>query len=251
MKKFDKRGISTSERIPVLLTSAITATAPFTKITDASNRVAATLRALCRWMSLCVDTDFVLCDGSGYDLNRDLKSFRGIDPSRVEVIVFENDRDQVSLRGKGYGEGEIVKYALENSTTLKSAASFAKCTGKLWVDNYWSCRKAYNGIAGFSHFGFLNVTAVDTRFFIVQKDFFQIKLLSSYTQCDDARGKYLENVYLDALAGVGKKQWMLSVYPSIRGLSGTTGEEYQCGVAKRVGKNLAIQLLTTRESLGR
>jgi hypothetical protein len=248
MNEFGKRKLSMSERIPILLTSAITATAPFTKVTDAAERIAATLRALSRWMTLCSDTDFVLCDGSGYDLSRDLKSCRSIDPARIEMIAFENDRDEVRLKGKGHGEGEIVRYALENSMTLKSARSFAKCTGKLWVDNYWSCRKAYNGMAGFSYFGFLKVTAVDTRFFIVQKDFFQVNLSTSYTRCDDARGKYLENVYLDSLAEVGQKRWMLSVYPSIRGLSGTSGKEYQCSAVKRIGKNLAIQLLMTRES---
>ncbi len=235
-------------RLPILLTSAITATAPFTKITDPFARATATLRALSRWMILCKDTDFVLCDGSGYELDRDFEAWPAIERSRIEVLAFENDRDQVRLKGKGYGEGEIIRYALSNSATLKSAASFAKCTGKLWVDNYGSCRKAYNGIAGFSHFGFLKLTAIDTRFFIVQKDFFQAHLMPSYIRCDDSRGRYLENVYLDSLSVIDKKRWMLAVYPRIRGLSGTSGEEYGTNTLKRVGKNLAIRMLLAKSS---
>jgi hypothetical protein len=237
-----------NERLPILLTSAVTATAPFTKITDPSKRAAATVRALSKWMALCKDTDFVLCDGSGYDLTRDLEGWPAIDRSRIEVLTFENDRDQVGLKGKGHGEGEIIRYALSNSATLKSAASFAKCTGKLWVDNYGSCRKVYNGIAGFSHFGFLKLIAIDTRFFIVQKDFFEAHLMLSYIWCDDSRGRYLENVYLDSLSGIDRKHWMLPVYPRIRGLSGTSGEEYGTNTLKRAGKNLAIRLLLARSS---
>jgi hypothetical protein len=236
------------ERIPILLTSAVTAAAPFTKITDPSARAEATLRALSIWMTLCKDTNFVLCDGSGYDLSRDLESWPAIDPSRVEVLAFENDRDQVRLKGKGHGEGEIIRHALDHSATLKSAASFAKCTGKLWVENYHSCRKSYNGIAGFSHFGFLNVTAVDTRFFIVLKDFFATHLLLSYTRCDDARGYYLEHAYLDSLNNIDRKRWMLPVYPRTRGLSGTSGDEYRSSTLKRVGKDLAIRMLLARSS---
>jgi hypothetical protein len=236
------------ERIPILLTSAVTATAAFTKITDPSARAGATLRALSKWMTLCKDTNFVLCDGSGYDLSRDLEGWPAIDRSRVEVFAFENDRDQVRLKGKGHGEGEIMRHALDHSATLKSASSFAKCTGKLWVENYHSCRKSYNGIAGFSHFGFLNVTAVDTRFFIVQKDFFKTHLLLSYTRCDDSCGFYLEHAYLYSLNNIDRKRWMLPVYPTIRGLSGTSGEEYRSSTLKRVGKNLAIRMLLARSS---
>ena len=236
------------ERIPILLTSAVTATAPFTKITDPSTRAQATLRALSQWMTLCKDTNFVLCDGSGYDLSRDIEGWPAIDHSRVEVLAFENDRNQVSLKGKGHGEGEIIRHALDHSVTLKSATSFVKCTGKLWVENYHSCRKTYNGIAGFSHFGFLNLMAVDTRFFIVQKDFFKTHLLLSYTRCDDSRGYYLEHVYLDSLNNIDRKRWMLQVYPRTRGLSGTSGEEYRSSTLKRVGKNLAIRMLLAGRS---
>lgn len=251
MSQFSAGQLTTGERLPILLTSAINATAPFTKISNVSQRVAATLRALVNWRALCPDTDFVLCDGSGYDLSREVSAAdRSAGSSRTEILCFENDRDQVRDKGKGHGEGEIIKYALENSSTLKSAPSFAKCTGKLWVENYWSCRTAYNGIAGFSYFGFLKVVAVDTRFFIVQRQFFQDKLLGSYTQCDDPLGKYLENVYLDALQSTRRKNWMLPVYPIIRGLSGTSGQEYRHDFFKQAGKNLAIRLLRRKAHSG-
>ena len=194
---------------------------------------------------MCRDTQFVFCDGSGYDVTRDLEASGVIDTSRIEVVTFENDRGEVLAKGKGYGEGQITKYALENSAILKAATSFAKCTGKLWVDNYWSCRRSYNGTAGFSYFGFLSIHAIDTRFFIARKDFFNEMLRESYVNCDDSRGKFLENVYLDALSATDRRTWLLPVFPRIRGLSGTSGEEYQSSAFKQIGKDLAIRVLRT------
>jgi hypothetical protein len=234
---------SRDERLPILLTSAIRVAAPFTKLSDTPERMAATIRALSYWMTMCRDAEFVLCDGSGFDLSRELAAAPSIDIQRVEVITFENDRDEVKTKGKGYGEGQITKYALEHSSILNSAKSFAKCTGKLWVDNFWSCRRAYNGTAGFTFFGFRSVVAVDTRFFIVRKDFFEENLLESYVGCDDSRGKFLENVYLDSLDTVDRKRWMLTVFPQIRGISGTSGKEYRSSRLKQLGKTLAVRVL--------
>jgi hypothetical protein len=201
------------------------------------------MRAISHWMALCRDTQFVFCDGSGFDLSSDIRAVGAIDTSRIEVMAFENDRDKVKSKGKGHGEGEIIKYALVNSSILRSAQSFAKCTGKLWVENFWSCRRSYNGIAGFSHFGFLSPAAIDTRFFIVRKDFFQETLSEAYVNCDDADGKYLENIYLASLDNINRRRWMLPVYPRIRGLSGTSGKEYRSSIVKQLGKNFAIRVL--------
>jgi hypothetical protein len=230
-------------RLPVLLTSAINVAAPFTQLSDVPGRMAATIRSISRWLQLCRHTEFVFCDGSGFDVSRDFKASGTIDTTRIEFITFENDREQVRARGKGYGEGQITKYALENSSILKAAKSFAKCTGKLWVDNFSSCRQAYNGTAGFSYFGFLSVHAVDTRFFIVDKEFFHENLLNRYVDCDDSRGKYLENVYLDSLSKIDRRAWMLRLYPTIRGQSGTSGRAYRSDVIKQLGKNVAIRVL--------
>jgi len=205
--------------------------------------MAATIESTSNWLRLCRETEFVFCDGSGFDVSGEFKASGTIDTTRIEFITFENDREQVRAKGKGYGEGQITKYALENSSILKSAPSFAKCTGKLWVDNFRSCRQVYNGTAGFSYFGFLSMHAVDTRFFIVDKHFFRENLLDSFALCDDSRGKYLENVYLESLDKIDRRAWLLAVYPTILGISGTSGRPYHNDRIKQLGKNLAIRVL--------
>ncbi len=243
MSKQNMVGQPRAEAIPILLTSAVRPTAPLTGMSDIQARLAATIQALVAWMSICPRNHFVLCDGSDFDLTAELRTVRGIDQERLEIVTFLNDQHHVRAKGKGFGEGEIIKYALAHSSKLKSADSFAKCTGKLWVENFAACAKAYNGMAGFSYFGFLRVLAVDTRFYIVQRSFYESKLLECHTHCDDPRGIYLENVFYGSLMDMERRAWMLPVYPTVCGISGTSGTEDRSGLIKRLGKNLAIQVL--------
>jgi hypothetical protein len=46
----------------------------------------------------------------------------------LEQISYCQNEDLIKLRGKGYGEGELINFALKNSTFLKSEESFFKCT---------------------------------------------------------------------------------------------------------------------------
>ena len=38
-------------------------------------------------------------------------------------------------QGKGYGEGEIIEYALKNSAFLHSEREFIKLTGRITIEN--------------------------------------------------------------------------------------------------------------------
>ena len=42
----------------------------------------------------------------------------------VEQISYYQDEQQLRLKGKGYGEGELLSFALENSITLGTVDRF-------------------------------------------------------------------------------------------------------------------------------
>ena len=54
----------------------------------------------------------------------------------VEQIHYLQDNDSVLSKGKGYGEGALIKFAIQNSALLKRADSFFKCTGKVYCRNF-------------------------------------------------------------------------------------------------------------------
>ena len=58
----------------------------------------------------------VFCENSGYKFNLDIVDNEAKNAGkRFEYITFIADTDRVVKMGKGYGEGEIIDYALTNS----------------------------------------------------------------------------------------------------------------------------------------
>ena len=54
----------------------------------------------------------------------------------VEQISYCQNEELIKSKGKGYGEGELIKFAIENSIFLKSEINFFKCTGKVYCRNF-------------------------------------------------------------------------------------------------------------------
>ena len=128
---------------PLLLTSCVTVSAPFTQITDQTIRVELTIQSIQKWLCIANDLKIVICDGSNYDFSAIVAD--NFPYHAIECLSFNNDTESVAKHGKGYGEGEIIKYALAHSTFLNEADYFAKCTSKMWVNNFLECHNYWNG----------------------------------------------------------------------------------------------------------
>jgi hypothetical protein len=214
---------------PILITSAIKASALLTSLVDTEKRLSLLANSLHLWAAIGV-RQIVVCDGSTVDISIELSRF--IDCSalscQIELLGFVNSISHVSRLGKGYGEGEIVKHALAHSKLIAKSDYFVKCTGKLFVANYLSVIKGFRGEFGCSFGGqILLPQYVDTRFYIASKDFFVRNLAEVYISVNDPFGIYLENVYFAVLMHSGLSRWMLGHRPRFVGISGTTGEAYK------------------------
>lgn len=237
--------IRTARDIPLLITCAINASAPRTRLVDQQERLRCTLDALAEWMTLDVFQRIVVCDGSGYDLSADVGRLAASRRSTIsfEFLSFQNDTNLVTRLGKGYGEGEIVRHALENSRLLTGAESFAKCTGKLWVSNAAACARHYNGHAAFNLAGGLVPKYVDTRFYLCSRRFYEARLGGCHHSVDENRGQYLEHRFLDALKGPHLYRNSIFPMPVIRGISGSMGVEHQSSRMNNVVKNVRNVIL--------
>lgn len=214
--------------IPLLITCAIRASAPRTKLADQRERLRCTLDAVAAWVTLNVFARIVICDGSGYDLSADvtrLAASRG-SATMFEFLSFNNDTNLVTRLGKGYGEGEIVRHALHESRLLADAPSFAKCTGKLWVSNAAACVRHYNGVAAFNLAGGLVPKYVDTRFYLCSRHFYEARLGTCHHAVDENHGRYLERCFMDSLKGTHLYRNATRPTPVIRGVSGSMGVEH-------------------------
>lgn len=232
--------------VPVLITSAINVSAANTVLTDANIRLDLTLKSIDHWRSTPGTSHIIVCDGSGFDLGPHIDKL-STTPTGVgcEVMSFTNDLAGVKTKGKGYGEGEIVNYALQHSQVLKGASHFAKCTGKLWVENFASCLNGFNGLAAFDFRGNFKPSQIDTRFYIVNKDFYVANMGELHHSVDDSNGFYLEHAFRDALQTRALSSYVMYPTPRIRGMSGSMGvlhETSRTKAALRDCRSLMIKL---------
>ncbi|WP_314138474.1 hypothetical protein [Buttiauxella noackiae] len=210
--------------IPIIVTSCINPNAPLTKLQDPKIRIDVTIDAL---KKICKHADnIVFCDGSAFDISAELKKHPEFDNKNIEVLFFKNDTKSVEMFGKGFGEGEIVNYAVEHSEYIHSSTCFAKLTSKLYVDNLQKCLKAFNSTGFFVPVPSFREEMIDTRFYIVDKNFYNKNLKKVYKKVRDLEGIYLEHVFYDVLIKLDKHKYVARVMPIIRGVSGTFNTNY-------------------------
>lgn len=86
-------------------------------------------------LNSCFDI-IIFGENSAYFYNdKILKEMAFSKRKEFEWLSFLGDQDMVLKRGKGYGEGEIIKYVLLNSKFKSDITCFFKVTGRLQVVN--------------------------------------------------------------------------------------------------------------------
>lgn len=216
------------KNIPVLITSAAQPNAPFTALNDSKKRIDFTIESLKQWALISPGLDIVICDGSGYDFEKLISATPLLKTLNVEVLHFYNDLEMVKSKGKGYGEGEIIAYALNHSDLLNESDTFSKCTAKYWVNNFQECVASHQKNISIEKYYdskySLRYQACDTQFYIVEKDFYLKKLLNSHKTSNDFQSYFLEHAFakeiiLNKITGTEFK-----IKPLVFGISGTTGD---------------------------
>jgi len=238
---------------PVLLTSCVIVSDHSVNLKDKDSRIGLTLQSIEKWLAIEPSLRLVICDGSNYD-------FTGIILNRfpnanIECLFFQNDTRSVRIYGKGYGEGEIVNYAIANSVYLREFDYFAKCTAKLWVDNFLDCFASWNGIflcKGFFSdvFSFKRTqfTYVDTRFYIVNKSFYLKYFASAYLKVGGEHGLSLEHCFRDVILANKLKGIMFNLPPVICGVGGGSGTYYKNNLKRRIKESIRLRIVKMNNS---
>jgi hypothetical protein len=119
---------------PLLLTAAITPGAvPFVAVADGQERATQYFCALISWLRSSSAKNIVLCENTATEVDFgvlvDLARSLGKD---LEILKFAGN-SEAQRYGKGYGEGKIIEYAVDNSRLLARATRFYKATGRLFL----------------------------------------------------------------------------------------------------------------------
>lgn len=125
------------EKIVLLLTGCIDPTKSVNniwhKLNDADLRLAQYLDAI-KYFVAMTDVPIVFVENSGYDLS-EIEFINNLKSSgRLEVFSYLASED-TRVKGKGYGEQDIIKYAIEHSVIIQSASYIVKITGRIKIKN--------------------------------------------------------------------------------------------------------------------
>jgi len=213
---------------------------PGVALANMQTRKSLTLSSIFEWLRVDPSLKIVICDGSNYDFTPEIRM--EFPNAQIECLRFENSQVEVEKYGRGFGEGEIIRFALEHSKFIQEAQCFAKCSAKLWVNNFEDCKKQWNGYwvckgvfeNVFSLNKSPNFSYIDTRFYIVSVDFYKTHLLNAHFSINKKSGFGLEQSFKLVFLNQQIEHAMFRSYPCIEGVGGGTGKSYKNSVFRRV-----------------
>ena len=169
----------------------------------------------------------VFTENSGTDISSRFED--SIKQGRLECLTFHGNHHKE--KGKGYGECEIIEYALDHSHLIQTAhgLSIAKITGRLIVRNinriirlhrfFFSCRTVFCSINS-------DLSFPDSRLIVAPIDFYRT-FLKSKDDINDSKGYFFEHALCDTLKRETNYPYVPFIFmPRIEGSSGSTGAVY-------------------------
>lgn len=171
----------------------------------------------------------VFCENSNYGVEKMevLYDLARENSALLELISFQGNEEKCRFHGKGYGEGEILKYVLENSTLACDEDYFVKITGRMKVMNISEIVSRLKNNK--TYFNVPNHTCrefYDTRIYAMPIARFKTCFIDAYRKVKDNEGVFLEHVYTEVLRENRIKVTNFPRYPRIIGVSGSTGMQY-------------------------
>lgn len=234
--------------VPVLLTSSVVVHDAGVALKDTQLRTELALDSVREWLRVAPGARLVLCDGSGHDFTPEVQAqFPG---AAIECLAFQNDISGVQRQGRGFGEGEIVRHAVEHSRFIAQDRAFAKCTSKLWVENYTEFMAYWNGHLlfkavfddVFSPWRPTRLAYIDTRFYVVSVDDYRAYFLDAHARVNREAGYGLEECFRDVIATQHLSGVLCRCAPVIEGVGGGTGSAYRNPLKRRLKERLRVAL---------
>lgn len=193
-----------------------------------------------RWLAArpCGIREFVFCENSGADLGdfEEIQKLFERQGLKLRLVSCETPAN-VSVPGKGWGEGWTVETALSKCPELNSSSGFYKLTGRYKLMNMHQVlkcvRRARNsedkpdficGSFQVTHKGPYSGTA----FFWTTGEFYKEKLMTAYRAVNDHSGVYLEHIFGSRLLELASayRIGVLPVSLILNGISGFSGRPF-------------------------
>ena len=212
------------------------------KLLDSNEREAQYIKSLEYYITKTNIKNIVFCENSNYKLKNDINKL--ISNKNFEFLSFEGNQEKSVRYGKGYGEGEIMQYAFENSKLISRTNYIAKVTGRLIVKNINTLVRFANQSNGY--FWFMGTSGgvqwVNTRFYMMPKKLY-MDVFIGYKEVDDRAGFDTELMFYHTIKNSQIEYRKFFVCPRIEGTSGTDGVKYNGSVYKNIIDTVKLHTL--------
>lgn len=216
------------------------------KLTNKNERIRQYKECLRYYINCSYIHKIVLCDNS--NVHREIFEqeiqLAKMKKKELEVMAFQGDTDEVLKLGKGYGEGEIVSYALKNSSLLAGDNYFIKLTGRLIflnIDQIVRKLDISNGTVYINNS--IGTNCIDSRIYGMPIEKYEAIFMDAYKNVDDKKGKYLEKVLFDRILEYKLSTRNFPKYSRIKGIAGSSGYIYVDTTLKRKIRLFIMDLL--------
>jgi hypothetical protein len=163
-----------------------------------------------------------------------------------------NDSMQIAIHGKGFGEGEIIRYAIKHSKVLQESEMFMKCTAKLWVANLQQCLSQWNRyflcsayFANVFSFKKTKIKFIDTRFYITRKDIYLQYFVDAHSNLGNIPKQSIEDVFLKVIISNRLRGVLFSMPPIVCGVGGGSGKYYKKRVVRIIKDKIRTRMART------
>jgi hypothetical protein len=238
------------DKCALVITSSVYVNTRYTALLDAGERERQYFDSLEFYIRETPFQRIIVCDNSGYAYPQSMLRLAAEHHKQLELLSFTGDKPAMERHGKGYGEGEIMKFALTHSRLLEEVEGFLKVTGRLKLINTEKLlRKASHWQNYFMPVSLIRPRwlvppaarpCVEVRIYYTTKDVFKNVLLDAYLTVSDDLTYFLEHAYHDALAASAVKLQCFALAPEITGTSGSNGWSFR---ERPIWKKLLIRCI--------
>lgn len=237
----------------ILLTACVTPNGMTkTALQDSNVRLNQYIKAI-QFYLLNTKYNICICENSNTDLSLYFKD--SIANNRLEFLVYKGNHFDKS-KGKGYGEAEIIQYAIEHSQIIDKNTRIIKITGRYIVNNitkeieYIENLNIKKNTKAFIFTNDIRYYFCNSFFFIAPVTFFSEYFLKHKNKIDDSQGFNFENLLFEELvyySNIYNKKIIIPPYPlEIDAISGSSGKKYRALTKIDYIRSLYLNIITQK-----
>lgn len=213
-----------NDKYVILLTGSINPKGMiYTAITDTEIRKQQYIKAI-RFYLQHTSVPIVFCENTLSSIEKEEIGI-SVDDSRIEILTFDGNNFDKSL-GKGYGECEIISYAISHSRMMGEADYIIKITGRIIINNIGSFINEHRQLPS-GAIQTLTPTKnkfIESRLIISSPAFFSKYFIPKKNLLNDSKQYYFEHLLYDTILNQDEYLFVpFMVFPDYEGQSGTLG----------------------------